>query len=97
MKWKRERGRLASGDSCFGARPKVPMESHEGDGEADEVRFFGKQEQMSCRKKEGLRERSLSNYPKNVGEIGAEGGWFGGLLAEVEVVSTVCLLFPLRQ
>lgn len=74
MKWKRERGRLASGDSCFGARPKVPMESHEGDGEADEVRFFGKQEQMSCRKKEGLRERSLSNYPKNVGEIGAEGG-----------------------
>lgn len=52
MKWNRERGRLTSGDSCFGARPKVPMESHEGDGEADKVRFFGKQEQMSCRKKD---------------------------------------------
>lgn len=52
---------------------------------------------MSCRKKEELREMSLSNYPKNVGEIRAEGGWFEGLLAEVEVVSTACLLFPLRQ
>lgn len=41
MKWDGGRGRIASGDSCFGARPKVPMESHEGDGETDEVRFFG--------------------------------------------------------
>lgn len=42
MKWDGERGLIASGDSCFGARPKVPMESHEGGGETDEVGFFGK-------------------------------------------------------
>ena len=42
MKWDGERGRITSSDSCFGARPKVPMESHEGGGETDEVRFFGK-------------------------------------------------------
>lgn len=52
---------------------------------------------MGCRKKGELKEMSLSNYVKDVGETGTEARWFGALLAKAGVVSMACLLLPVKQ